>query len=151
MTVEGQVNRLTKVRPHVVIGQIHGASDDVTVFRVEGDKLWITDGDNAHGYLLDSAFALGKRYSIGFDVDGGIISLPLQRPARAVHASQHGCGLLLQGRQLFAVEPEVRPESRPASGPRSSSTTSTSPTPDPRARSLLRRRQPVTRTCVTRW
>jgi hypothetical protein len=46
----------------------------VTVFRVEGDKLWITDGDNAHGYLLDPAFALGKRYSIGFDVDGGVIT-----------------------------------------------------------------------------
>lgn len=74
MTVEGQVNRLTKVRPHVVIGQIHGASDDVTVFRVEGDKLWVTNGDEPHGYLLDPAFTLGKRYSIGFDVADGVIS-----------------------------------------------------------------------------
>lgn len=74
MSVEGQVNRLTKVRPHVVIGQIHGASDDVTVFRVEGDKLWITNGDEPHGYLLDPAFTLGKRYSIGFDVADGVIS-----------------------------------------------------------------------------
>jgi poly(beta-D-mannuronate) lyase len=74
MAVAGQVNRLTKVRPHVVIGQIHSSSDDVTVFRVEGNKLWITKGDEPHGYLLDSAFQLGKRYEIGFDVSGGVVS-----------------------------------------------------------------------------
>ncbi len=74
MTIEGQINRLTKVRPHVVVAQIHGAADDVTVARVEGDKLWLTDGDNAHAYLLDAAFMLGKRYSIGIDVTGGVIS-----------------------------------------------------------------------------
>jgi hypothetical protein len=74
LVVEGQVNRLTKVRPHLVIGQIHSATDDVTVFRVEADKLWITNGDNPHGYLLDPAFATGKRYKIGFDVSGGVVS-----------------------------------------------------------------------------
>jgi hypothetical protein len=46
----------------------------VTVFRVEADKLWITNGDNPHGYLLDPAFATGKRYKIGFDVSGGVVS-----------------------------------------------------------------------------
>lgn len=74
LVVEGQVNRLTKVRPYVVIGQIHDAADDVTVFRVEADKLWITNGDTPHGYLLDSNFQLGKRYQIGFDVSGGVVS-----------------------------------------------------------------------------
>lgn len=74
MVVKGRVDRLTKVRPHVVIGQIHSATDDVTVFRVEGDKLWITNGDNPHGYLLDPAFALGRDYEIGFDVSGGVVS-----------------------------------------------------------------------------
>lgn len=74
MVIEGQVNRLTKVRPHVVIGQIHDALDDVSMWRVEGDKLWLTDGDNPHGYLVDGAFALGKRYSLAYDVSGGVIS-----------------------------------------------------------------------------
>jgi hypothetical protein len=74
LVVKGRVNRLTKVRPHVVIGQIHSATDDVTVFRVEGDKLWITNGDNPHGYLLEQAFALGRDYEIGFDVSGGVVS-----------------------------------------------------------------------------
>lgn len=74
MVVEGQVNRLTKVKPHVVIAQIHDANDDVTVFRVEGDQLWVTDGDNTHGYLVDGSFALRSEYSLGFDVSGGVVS-----------------------------------------------------------------------------
>lgn len=74
MVVTGEVNRLTKVKPDVVIAQIHDDADDVTVFRVEGTKLWITAGDTTHGYLLDSNFTLGTRYSVGFDVSGGVVS-----------------------------------------------------------------------------
>jgi hypothetical protein len=74
MVVKGRVNRLTKVRPHVVIAQIHDAADDVTVFRVEGSNLWVTAGDNPHGYLLDANFALGRDYEIGFDVSDGVVS-----------------------------------------------------------------------------
>lgn len=74
MVVEGQVNRLTKVKPHVVIAQIHDAADDVSVWRVEGDQLWLTDEDNAHAFLVDGAFTLGTRYSLAYDVSGGVIS-----------------------------------------------------------------------------
>lgn len=34
MSLTGQVDRLTRVAPHLVIAQIHGADDDMTVFRV---------------------------------------------------------------------------------------------------------------------
>jgi hypothetical protein len=74
MVVKIRVNRLTKVRPHVVLGQIHDAADDVSVFRLEGSNLWITAGDSPHGHLLDGNFALGRDYEIGFDVSGGVIS-----------------------------------------------------------------------------
>lgn len=74
LIVEGQVDRLTKVRPHLVLAQIHGGGDDVTVFRVEGAKLWITDGDNNHGFLIDDAFTLGRRYTLGLDVEDGHIA-----------------------------------------------------------------------------
>jgi hypothetical protein len=74
IVVEGQVNRLTKVRPHVVCAQIHGASNDVTVFRREGSQLWITNGNDNHAYLVDGNLAIGQRYSIGFDVTNGTIS-----------------------------------------------------------------------------
>jgi hypothetical protein len=74
MVVEGQVNRLTKVKPDCVLAQIHGRDDDVSVWRLEGSKLWITDGNNNHAYLVDPALKLGQRYSIGFDVANGVIS-----------------------------------------------------------------------------
>jgi hypothetical protein len=151
MTVEGQVNRLTKVRPHCVVAQIHGASDDVTVARVEGDKLWLTDGDNTHAYLLDPAFTLGKRYSIGIDVASGVISYRYNGAPVPFTLKSTRCGLLLQGRRLRADEPEVgahRGHDRVRRGRHL--VASPSPTPNRRARSLPRRRQPVTQTCVTR-
>lgn len=74
MVVEGKVTRLTKVKPEVVVAQIHDAEDDVTVFRLEGSKLWITAGDTTHGYLVDANLALGQDYTVGFDVTGGMVS-----------------------------------------------------------------------------
>lgn len=64
LTVEGQVNRLTKVRPHVVLWQVHGDDDDVCVFRLEGSKLWITNGDDNHGHLVTDQLLLGQRYEL---------------------------------------------------------------------------------------
>jgi len=74
MTVRLKVNRLTKVRPHTVIAQIHDADDDTTVFRLEGSSLWITDGDTTHGNLVTSDFKLNTEYTIGFKVSGGKIN-----------------------------------------------------------------------------
>lgn len=74
MVVTGEVTRLTVVKPEVVVAQIHDDEDDVTVFRLEGTKLWITSGDTTHGYLLDANLPLGKRYAVGFDVSGGVVS-----------------------------------------------------------------------------
>ena len=71
MEVVGQVNRLTKVKPHVVIAQIHDSADDTVVWRVEGNKLWLTDGDNTHGFLVDGDFSLGKKYTLKYRVSNG--------------------------------------------------------------------------------
>lgn len=71
MEIVGQVNRLTKVRPYVVLGQIHTASDDLTVLRLEASKLYITKGDDPHAYLVDDHFQLGTPYKFKFDVSGG--------------------------------------------------------------------------------
>jgi hypothetical protein len=73
MTVVGQVNRLTKVRPHVVLHQVHDRGDDTTVWRLEGTNLWITDGDNTHAYLVTDGLAVGARYTLTTELDGGII------------------------------------------------------------------------------
>lgn len=55
---------------HIVIGQIHGASDDVTVFRLEGSTIWRTAGNTAHGFSLDTNYTLGTPIVIGFSVQG---------------------------------------------------------------------------------
>ncbi|MBA2324493.1 MAG: polysaccharide lyase family 7 protein [Pseudonocardiales bacterium] len=70
LNVRGQVNRLTHVRPHVVIAQIHDDADDVTVFRVEGTRLFVTKGNNNHAHRVTDAFDLEASYELGFDVSG---------------------------------------------------------------------------------
>jgi hypothetical protein len=80
LRVRGQVNRLTHVRPHVVLAQIHNnkqgdqKSRDITVFRLEGSKLFVTDDDDTHAHLVTADLALGVRYELGFDVADGIVS-----------------------------------------------------------------------------
>lgn len=77
MTVDLAVNRLTQVKPHVVVAQIHGEDDDVTVWRVEGSKLWITRGDDTHAHLALDGLQLGQRIRVGFDVEGGRVRYTL--------------------------------------------------------------------------
>jgi hypothetical protein len=72
-TVDLKVTKLPNTKPHLVVGQIHNTSDDVTVFRVEGSTLWITDGNTSHGYAVDSNFTLGTRFTYTFEVSGGRI------------------------------------------------------------------------------
>jgi len=83
MSIDQVVNVLPiGSKPVVVTGQIHGASDDISVFRVEGNtsgdrnvaSIWITDGNTSHGHLLTNAYHLGDRYQVGFSVSGGQIS-----------------------------------------------------------------------------
>ncbi|MBL8159127.1 polysaccharide lyase family 7 protein [Candidatus Saccharibacteria bacterium] len=71
MEVKTKVTHLTTVKPHVVIAQIHGGGDDLTVFRLEGKSLWITDGDNTHGYLVKDNYELGTPISVKFEAGGG--------------------------------------------------------------------------------
>jgi hypothetical protein len=48
-------------KPHVVGMQIHGGSDDVTVLRLEGTSLYITEGDNKKGGPILTGYKLGRR------------------------------------------------------------------------------------------
>ncbi|MDR6882007.1 polysaccharide lyase family 7 protein [Bacillus sp. 3255] len=83
MYIKQKVTHLTTVKPHTVVGQIHDGDDDVTVFRVEGNnpggvsttaKIYITDGNNSHGYLLDSNYTLGTLFTVKIIVANGVIS-----------------------------------------------------------------------------
>jgi hypothetical protein len=72
MVVDQAITALPKEKPHIVAGQIHDASDDVSVFRLEDKKLYITDGDDKHTLVTDN-YVLGTRFQAKFVVSDGQI------------------------------------------------------------------------------
>ena len=70
LTVVGQVNRLTAVTKKVVLAQVHGKHDDVTVFLLQGDKLCIKDGDHV-AFTAPKPLPLRTRYTLKIEVSGG--------------------------------------------------------------------------------
>ncbi|MCO1574332.1 polysaccharide lyase family 7 protein [Crossiella sp. SN42] len=72
MVIDQAITAAPKGRPNVVAGQIHDGSDDVSVFRLEGSKLYITDGDSKHTLITDS-YRLGTRFQARFVVSDGKI------------------------------------------------------------------------------
>ena len=112
MEWSGQVNRLTKVKPHVVIAQVHSDVDDVCVWRVEADKLWLTDGDDPHGFLVDAAFQLGKHYTCRYEIVNGDYQffyngVRLDYPLRSTAKSYFKCGLYLQSNPKTAPSESI--------------------------------------------
>jgi hypothetical protein len=71
LTVKEAFVKLPAGKPHVVGAQIHGGDDDVTVFRLEGTKLYVTDGDNPHHKLVTGNYVLGTPFEAKFVVSGG--------------------------------------------------------------------------------
>ncbi|MBH5338339.1 polysaccharide lyase family 7 protein [Streptomyces pactum] len=75
MTLREAFTHLPEDKPHVVGAQIHGGDDDVTVLRLEGSKLWITDGDTAHHHLITDDYALGTVFELRYVVSDGEIEV----------------------------------------------------------------------------
>jgi hypothetical protein len=85
MWIKQKVTHLTRVKPHVVVGQIHDGGDDVTVFRIEAAytaegtpppthaQLWITRGNTSHGYLVDGNYELGTVFEVKFIAHNGVV------------------------------------------------------------------------------
>ncbi|MBE1461632.1 chondroitinase-B domain-containing protein [Kibdelosporangium phytohabitans] len=70
MVIDQAITAQPGQRPNVVAGQIHDADDDVSVFRLEGSKLYITDGDTLHKLVTDN-YVLGTRFQAKFVVGEG--------------------------------------------------------------------------------
>ncbi|QFU88347.1 polysaccharide lyase family 7 protein [Amycolatopsis sp. YIM 10] len=73
MTIDQAITAQPKEKPDVVAGQIHDADDDVSVFRLEGNKLYVTKGDTSDHKLVDGNYQLGTRFQAKFEVSGGKI------------------------------------------------------------------------------
>jgi hypothetical protein len=73
MVIREAITALPADKPHVVAGQIHDGDDDVTVFRLEGTKLYVTKGDTTHHKLVDDDYVLGTPFEAKFVVSGGSV------------------------------------------------------------------------------
>jgi hypothetical protein len=70
MEIRQMVTHLPVVKPHVVVGQIHDAADDVIVFRLEGTKLFV-DQNGVNGPVLTSNYQLGTVFTVKFVARNG--------------------------------------------------------------------------------
>ncbi|GAA1666283.1 polysaccharide lyase family 7 protein [Fodinicola feengrottensis] len=73
MVIDEAITHLPNDKPQVVAGQIHDADDDVTVFRLEGTNLYVTDGNTTHHKLVTSNYQLGTQFEAKFVASGGQI------------------------------------------------------------------------------
>ncbi|WP_036346786.1 polysaccharide lyase family 7 protein [Micromonospora sp. CNB394] len=71
MVAELAFDALPQVKPHLVGAQIHDGGDDITVFRLEGTNLYVTNGDDSNYKLVTSDYKLGTRFEAKFVVSGG--------------------------------------------------------------------------------
>ena len=64
---------LPQGKPHLTALQVRGPKDDVSGFRLEGTKLWITNGDQIHYKLVTDRYRLGTPFEAAFEVSNGVI------------------------------------------------------------------------------
>jgi hypothetical protein len=72
MEIDQTVTHLPDVKNQIVVGQIHGASDDIITFRLEGTHLYM-DHNGTAGNTLDSNYALGTRFKAKFIVSNNTV------------------------------------------------------------------------------
>ncbi|HEX5796857.1 MAG TPA: polysaccharide lyase family 7 protein [Candidatus Saccharimonadales bacterium] len=90
MTIRQAITHLPRVKPHVVAGQIHDASDDVMMIRLERKHLFVeSDGDNVG--TLDKNYSLGKAFTVKVHVYKGKITV-YYNGSRKVSLSGKGSG-----------------------------------------------------------
>ncbi len=75
LVVNEAFTKLPEGKPHLVGAQIHDSNDDVTVFRLEGASLYITDSDTTQHKLITDNYVLGTPFEAKFVVAGGQIEV----------------------------------------------------------------------------
>lgn len=67
--------KLPSVKPQVVGMQVHDGSDDVTTIRLDGTKLWVSEGDSPRYKLLTDRYSLGTKFTVKYVAGGGKIKI----------------------------------------------------------------------------
>ncbi|MGW0842833.1 polysaccharide lyase family 7 protein [Streptomyces sp. NPDC002787] len=75
LVVREAFTALPEERPYLVGAQVHGGDDDVTVFRLEGSSIYITDGDDRHHHLVTDDYELGTEFEARFVAEDGAIDV----------------------------------------------------------------------------
>lgn len=73
MVINEAITHLPNDKPHVVAGQIHGGDDDLTVFRLRGTELYVTNGDDSTYHLVTDDYVLGTPFEAKFVAHDGQI------------------------------------------------------------------------------
>lgn len=71
MVLDAAITQVPAEKPEVVAGQIHGGDDDETTFRLQGNELYLTDGDTSDYQLITDDYQLGTRFEAKFVASGG--------------------------------------------------------------------------------
>lgn len=74
MFIDQAITAVPTTKKHIVAGQIHDASDDVIVIRLEYPKLFV-DINGTEGPTLDANYVLGKRFTIKFEASNGQVKI----------------------------------------------------------------------------
>jgi hypothetical protein len=75
MVVDQAITHLPKTKPHVMAGQIHDSTSDVTSFRLEGTSLYVTSYNTTHYKLVTSSYQLGTRFQGKFVAHDGKVDV----------------------------------------------------------------------------
>lgn len=74
MTITQAITHLPGEKPEVVAGQIHDASDDIVMIRLEGTRLFVeAEGKNIGD--LDTNYALGKKFTVKIIAENSKINI----------------------------------------------------------------------------
>jgi len=105
------ITRLPAKKPHVVAGQIHDATDDVVMIRLEGTHLFVEGGGKALG-TLDRDYRLGTDFAIRLEASGGRVRVfyrdqetPQVETSRAAEGCYFKAGVYTQSNPSRGEDP----------------------------------------------
>ncbi|MFF1357891.1 polysaccharide lyase family 7 protein [Streptomyces sp. NPDC058297] len=97
MTFDEAITHLPEDKPHVMAGQIHDETSDVTSFRLEGSSLYVTSYNTTHYKLVTSAYQLGTRFKGKFVVHDGQVDVYYNGTLQATVDADFGSGYFKAG------------------------------------------------------
>ncbi len=100
MSVVEAFTHLPAGKPRLVGAQIHDDKHDVTVFRLEGSNLYVTNANNPHFHLITSTYELGIPFEATYVVHDGQIQAYYNGALQATLSAPSLTRGVFQGRRV---------------------------------------------------